>query len=71
MKVYREGRCKAPLILNHGPGWMRVVNFTPPPLGKETRYPLNRRLAGLQRFGVKVNLLLFLGFEPWTIQLVT
>jgi len=39
-----EYRCIAPLILNLGTGWKKVVNFIPHPLYPP--YPLNKRLGG-------------------------
>jgi hypothetical protein len=50
--------------------WRCVVKFTPQPLytGKESLYPLNRRLVGLQRwsgcFGEERNMLGLQGLKP-------
>jgi hypothetical protein len=71
MKVYRGIRGTAPLILNHGTRWRRVVRFTPQPLflqGKNPCYPLSRRLGGHEslfgHFGEERNLLSVPGVEP-------
>jgi hypothetical protein len=53
MKVYKESRGIAPLILKLKRCW-RLINVTPRPLDhrKEPQYPLNRRLGGLHsRYG--------------------
>lgn len=63
VKAYKGNRDIAPLILNLGARWGRVVSITPLLLwpGKEPRYPLVSRLDGPQNrsgcFGEKKNIL--------------
>jgi len=47
MKAYRR-RNTAPLILKHDTTWSGQIS--PPRLWKESRYPLNRRSGGPQRW---------------------
>jgi hypothetical protein len=77
MEAYREIRGIAPLILNLGSNWRRVVNYTsqllpPPPSRKELRYSLTTRLSAPQsQSGTswrRENPFLLSGFEPRTFQ---
>jgi hypothetical protein len=74
MKAYRGSIDIVPPILKLSTRGRRVVNFMALLLSlvKERRYPLNRRLSGLQswcgHFGEEKNLLPLPGYEPWTIQ---
>jgi len=69
MEVHWGSWGKAPLILNLGTKWRRVVKFisgcfTP---GKETRWPMNRRMGAPQSmcglFGYQINLFPLLSIE--------
>jgi len=55
-----------------GTRWRCVVHFPPQQLylpGKDTQYPLNRRLGGLsEHFRDEINLLALLGIEAQLIQ---
>jgi hypothetical protein len=57
MKAYRRSRGIAPLILNLGAIWRRVVNFTPRPHSRTGRFSGTENLLRLPRF------------EPRTVQL--
>jgi hypothetical protein len=69
MHTYGGRGSTAPHILNLGTRWKRVVSFTPRPVfrKKRTRYPLDRRLGGLQsRFGRWREKSCLPGVKPWT-----
>jgi hypothetical protein len=71
MRPYRGSRGKAPIILNLGTRWRRVVNFIFRPLYHRERTPdqLNRRLGRPQaRVGEKKTLLSLPELEPRTVQ---
>jgi len=61
VKTYKRCRSLAPLSINRSGRWISVVNITPwrHIAAKESRYALNRRLAGPQslsgRFGREIH----------------
>jgi hypothetical protein len=69
MKVYRQGRHIAPLILHIGTEWRLTSLFGC--FSAEERRPLNRRIVDLRaslEILEKINLMLQLGFKSQSIQ---